>query len=286
MAGAKRVFWTDDEKERIGARMHEVLVADPALSLIQAVRLAQQVLPEDRQREIIAWSVVQANIEPQLEKARAAASTQTLQSPAPSPPPLPAAVPSSAPAPSAEAAAASESLSEAPAPADAGPSTGDSAPASLAQAAVAALQPLTADPLQLEAAWLVALQSPAVEACLVDLFGRAMSKAFAQLNADKPASVQEPAAPAVEGRVLLAGFPASVVKPLEDALSGLCEVRVWKPGQSQQLFETTARICRLAVIPEGMGDEAEDFLRSLSLKVLRHEGGAGRLVEKVQEALA
>lgn len=149
------------------------------------------------------------------------------------------------------------------------------------------------DPLQIEAALLVALQSPVISRALVDLMGASMAQAFARFSASVNGSVDsEPVQrvpPEAQGRVLVAGFSdgqaRAMVSALEDAQEGPFEVRVWKAHQTPQMLETSARICALAVIPEDAPDEFQEHLAGLGIKVLRHEGGVGRLAERVGHAL-
>ena len=124
-----------------------------------------------------------------------------------------------------------------------------------------------------------------MENALVTLFSKAMAQAFSMMSPGGRAApeVAPPASARTDLRVLLAGFAAPQAKGLEDTLRQAFEVRVWKPGQSQQLFEALAGICAVAVIPEAVGDEFDESLKGFSLKVLRHEGSPSRLLERVEE---
>lgn len=138
------------------------------------------------------------------------------------------------------------------------------------------------EPLRIEAALVAALQSPAVEDALVELFARTMSKALLRASAGEPGAAAAPVPrPAAERRVLLAGFADGQQRSLADALGGTFEVRTWKPANGPQLFETLVRLCRIVVFPEDADDEADAGLKALGVQVLRHDGNAGRLAERI-----
>lgn len=143
---------------------------------------------------------------------------------------------------------------------------------------------MTVDPLQIEAALLAALQSPAVEEALVELFARTMSKAFgrASVGESRPASTQGTKTSAAQ-RVLLAGFPEAQQKALTETLGARFDVRSWKPSNGPQLFEALARLCRVVVFPEEADDDVEADLKDRDVRVIRHAGNASRLIERIEE---
>lgn len=85
-----------------------------------------------------------------------------------------------------------------------------------------------------------------------------------------------------DAKIFVAGFAGNEQKAIENALSRF-DVRVWKPSQGVQMFESMAKACTVAVIPESMGEEVDDMLRSLKIKVLHHEGSTSRLAERIAE---
>ena len=343
----KRVFWTEEEKDIVGQRVYEAMEADPSIGHMQAFRMAQFALPEDRRREILAWSVVEVALQPRIQAAQLRAKEQSKDS-AQAQEGVHAAtdnasaqVPSE---PSADRSAAEvrvegsliETFSEGSLSAssgqgnalgdstdvdntatasrsavskvvitdsqkDASPPVGQGAttrvPSATKEEPSTSTSPATSealettrgpafDPLQLEAAWLVTLQSPLVEQALVELMSKAMTRAFSTLSAGDTfeASRHAPKG-SPEVRVLVAGFDSSRSGAIEQALEETCEVRIWKPGQPQQVFETLAKICTVAVIAESMPEEVDEFLKSRGVVVLRHEGSPGRLAERIVEAL-
>lgn len=148
-------------------------------------------------------------------------------------------------------------------------------------------QPMAVAPLLVEASLIAALQSPAVERALVDVFTRSMAQAFTRLaERDKSEPAAEPTHSPSSARVLLAGFAAAQAKAITDALSALCEVRSWKPTQGPQLFETLASICNVAVLPEDVEDEVVSDLRRRKLVVIRHGGSTAKLVERLESVLS
>jgi hypothetical protein len=144
---------------------------------------------------------------------------------------------------------------------------------------------VTVDPLVIEAALVAALQSPAVEEALVDLFARTMSKALlrASTGGDGRAVPAHPPRPPSAQRVLLAGFPEPQQKALVDALSASFEVRSWKPVNGPQLFQTLARLCKVVVFPEDADDEVDAGLKDMDVRVIRHAGNTSRLIERIEE---
>lgn len=150
---------------------------------------------------------------------------------------------------------------------------------------VPAAASVTVDPLVIEAALVAALQSPAVEEALVELFTRTMSKALQRASSGgdghtAPAHLPRP--PSVQ-RVLLAGFPEPQQKALVEALSASFEVRSWKPTSGPQLFQTLARLCKVVVFPEDADEEVDAGLRDMDVRVIRHAGNTGRLIERIEE---
>ena len=150
---------------------------------------------------------------------------------------------------------------------------------------VPAAAPVTVDPLVIEAALVAALQSPAVEEALVDLFARTMSKALVRATTGgdgRAVPAHVPRQPSAQ-RVLLAGFPEPQQKALVDALSPSFEVRSWKPVNGPQLFQTLARLCKVVVFPEDADDEVDAGLKDMDVRVIRHAGNTSRLIERIEE---
>src|SRR5690349_15367239 len=77
---SSRIRWNDDELGRLANAMAPLLLADPRLHPLEAVRAAQECLAPDRRRERKAWSLVAGRLQPRLGEAlarRRAASPQT-----------------------------------------------------------------------------------------------------------------------------------------------------------------------------------------------------------------
>lgn len=341
----KNVVWTELELGKIAAFMLVAMARDPALSLLKAVRSAQDSLGPGRQRNIQAWSMVEPKVGPVLDamrKARAqgipatvdlpsnqsaqsadavtaakAAKASTAASVSTGPEPLPSnAGPEQdlplesivAPQSASASASASDPQSADASPHDPSPPTSPTSPAppappaALRASASATLSahapapapsnlPIAADPLQFEAALLVALQSPMVEQALADLMGAAMARAFERFSASHSggALAEDPPRDGRTGtsdvRVLVAGFPDSQAKAMVSALDSQFDVRLWKPHQTPQMLDAAARICVLAIVPEEAPEDFQEHLVGLGLQVLRHEGSVGRLAGRVTEAL-
>ena len=142
---------------------------------------------------------------------------------------------------------------------------------------------VTADPARIEAALIVALQSPVVEEALVELFARTMTKALLRVGAGDSRPVGYPVRPPAAQRVLLAGFPEAQQKALTEALGTSFDVRSWKPTNGPQLFEALARLCKTVVFPEDADDEVDAGLKDMDVRVIRHAGNASRLIERIEE---
>lgn len=136
-----------------------------------------------------------------------------------------------------------------------------------------------------EASLLAALHSSAEANALVELFSKSMAEAFSRMS-ERGSQPQGPVAPrSTNARVLLAGFAPNVAKGLEDSIRALCDVRSWRPAQGPQLFETLAKMCNVAVIPDEMDDEVDSDLRSRNLLVIRHGGSSAKLLERLESVL-
>jgi hypothetical protein len=290
-----RVRWDDAELTQVAVDMVRRMQADASLSLLDAVRAAQTTLPADRQREIKTWAIMEARLQPKLDEARAQAAARA-----------PGKALTSADPAAIEAASTlleeSEVVEDVTSPTLSTTEAGQepyavaaeeiSGPSAVAPSAPPSPSPVSTvtatavDPLMTEAALLAALQSPAVEAALVEVFGRAMSKAFARMSAGEPTEDRSAVVSAKEGaRVLLAGFPLPQARGLEEALRDVVEVRVWRPNQGPQLFDTLAGICSVAVIPDDVADDVDESLRARNMRVIRHAGSPARLAERLQETL-
>ncbi|WP_157264293.1 hypothetical protein [Azohydromonas aeria] len=340
---SSRIRWDDQELARLAAVMAPRLLADPALQPLDAARAAQDVaLEPHRRRELKAWSMLEARLQPRLEAAlarlRAQPSLPEVDAPAGDGAAAAAAprheaatvacemafavagtpaIEADAPTPDLFGAPADAggkpSLNAAPAPApaflgrielldeedDEAPQARTRAPVEDAQSsflpvrheprpAAARAAAAGLDPLRLEAALVAALQSPAVEAVLVELFTRTLAQAVARVGiAPVQAAEEAPARAVVNGaggggqRVLLAGFPEAQQRALSEALGGRFEVRAWRPAQGPQLFETLARLCGVVVVPEDADDSVDADLKHLDVRVVRHAGQASRLAERI-----
>lgn len=154
-------------------------------------------------------------------------------------------------------------------------------------------QTVSLDPLMVEASLVAALQSPLVVQSLVDVFAQAMAKALSCLNVQvgqpsgaSAASTRMRGNNIFPSRVLLAGFSTATAQALEQSLSGLCEVRIWRPNHGPQLFETLAKVCQVAVIPDEMEEGVDQDLRARNLVVIRHSGNINKLTERLEAVLS
>lgn len=123
------------------------------------------------------------------------------------------------------------------------------------------------------------LRSLAIEGPLESL-----SEALEKAISDERAGVldQEPEADATDTKIFVAGFAGSEQKSIESALSRY-DVRVWTPSKGPQAFESMAKACTIAVISEAMGDDVDEMLRSLKIKIVTHQGSTSRLAERIAE---
>ena len=123
------------------------------------------------------------------------------------------------------------------------------------------------------------LRSLAIEGPLESL-AAAFEKAFA----DERAGTLDQRAEhdATDTKIFVAGFAGKEQKSIENALCRY-DLRVWTPSKGPQAFESMAKICTIAVISEGMGDEVDEMLRSLKIKIVTHQGSTSRLAERITE---
>lgn len=280
-----RIRWDDKELGQVAAKMLEIQQAAPQTSLLDAVRQAQQVLPVNRQREIKTWAALESRLQPKLSELKAHYTQQE------APAELKVANDMPQVTEVREAPGASVTVgapAEDPAPPAKEPDSGVRKRVAVAPQDPKPLADMPAvgtpllDPLMVEAALLAALQSPAVSQALVGLFSRTMSEAFSRLSErGAPEAVAASDAPTRDARVLLAGFSTPETGVLEENLRSRYDVRTWRPTQGPQLFETLVKLCRIAVLPKETDDEVDAALKARGVVVLRHEGAATKLLERL-----
>lgn len=288
-----RVRWTSDEKLAVATEMHRLRLQAPDKHNLDLIRGAQAVLPPERQREIKAWSVVETALQPLLDElarkpgvatseALSAQSTEVLSSPAgvaeasgdASPVVSVSAAPAQAPAPDAAEDGAAVPTNPVAAPAEPGPTS---------MAAVVAAAGL--DLLATEAVLIAAAQSPAVERAFEEMMFRAMFRAAARVAAEEKNAAPTPVAFGGQTRVLVAGFGSNDVRAMESVLGEAFELRSWLPRQGPQMFDTLAKVCSVAIVPEESGDDVDEALKQYKLRVIRHEGNPSRLPERLSSLL-
>lgn len=303
-----RIRWDDAELHTVALEMVR-LEKTSGMSELEAVRIAQQRLPVQRQREIKTWSVMQPRLQPKLDEIRRAQADLVDQALAPTssmsevPPEAVSSVavanvaPAEVPPPITDATELPRLVSprqrEANVPVSAPSALVEplmqAVQSSMAERSASAQEPALLDPLMVEASLIAALQSPAVLQALEDSFSQAMAKSFAKISSQvNQGSVEPPreSAGSREHRVLLAGFSPVTTREIETALQGHCEVRVWKPHQGLPLFQTLTKVCRVAVIPEEMDEDIDQDLRARNLVVIRHSGSASKLVERLDSVFS
>lgn len=268
-----RIRWSDGERAQLAQAMASCLAADPELSLLAAARQAQEAcLPAERHREFKAWSIVQPLLQDKLEEAQ----RRHLVGEGLAPCDVRAGVVSDEQAELGEVDNSRTVLSKPEGMAQRAPESSECSqitpPASLAPFGPEAVA-------KIEAAFLAALQSPALEDAISDLFARSLTRAVARENSGSTLTDAEPVRQAP--RVLLAGFAQSLTRGLEEGLRPLFDVRSWRPNQSPQLLDTLVGMCSVAVIPEEADDEMSDALRQRDLLVIRHEGSPARLIDRL-----
>lgn len=350
MTSSKRIFWTQEERAAVAHKMAHLLTTSPSMTKLAAVKEAQVALPEDRRREILAWSVVEPTLLPLLLNALATAN-QPPAAPASTSEPTPTAeqlppeqsseqavadlpvdnsfeeatpadltsiennrfqeVEESLPSASHEADLSTNAGQEPldPAPADIGVTTPwppeevlqEEAPLDYKEEHAPVNQVETPAPetarytpevrvpaisaVDIEAAILVALSSPAVKESLTRLFTNSLAQAVLRVESNEQA--QELEAPRiVDNKVLLAGFPKNQVKALESVLSKDFEVRTWQNNQGAPVLNTLGAMCAITVVPEEMPEEFDEFLKPLGTKVIRFQGSSQRLLVQVVEAFS
>ena len=294
-ASSSRVRWNPEELEGLARAMASALALRPRITLLEALRGAQdQVLVPERRREIKAWSVVQGRLEDLLNAAQAAIA-QGGSSAAESKPEGMASAAESTESPRSNG---DDELPrpEVEVPASVGGSQptvvamGEAAGAGTVQGGVemprADMQAQQLDAGAMgamlasvfETALLVALQSRRVE----DAFAGMLARAAERSTEDRsPAARQEKDGARESQRVLLAGFDASIAKGIEEQLRGSFDVRRWAPSQGPQMLDTLTRMCSVVVMPDEADEEAGQAFSGRDLQVVRHSGNAQRLADRL-----
>lgn len=130
------------------------------------------------------------------------------------------------------------------------------------------------------------LRSLKIEEPLKSL-SHALEKAFANDRAGV-LSQELDAVVAADTKIFVAGFSDNEKKLIETAL-GCYDLRLWKPSQGPQAFKSMAKACTIAVISEAMSDEGDDvneLLRSLNIRIVQHQGSTSRLAERIAEMVS
>jgi hypothetical protein len=83
----KRIHWDDDDKQQVTVATMEFLKEHPTVSLLNAVRIAQQVLPEDKRRPLRTTGDIGKWMEKSLANERALQAASPPPEPPPPPPP-------------------------------------------------------------------------------------------------------------------------------------------------------------------------------------------------------
>ena len=141
---------------------------------------------------------------------------------------------------------------------------------------------VTADAL--EAALLEALDRPAVRARLAELVRQALDEAVDQAGRQAPSAGHPgPAGAGAQARVLVVGLPPEHGRTLAAQVPGGVELRLARPGDGHERLRALARGCTAVVVDEAVAGELEEFLSTLQLPTLHHEGNTRRLAQRLAE---
>lgn len=135
-----------------------------------------------------------------------------------------------------------------------------------------------------EAALLEALDRPAVRARLAELVQQALGDAV-DGAAQRAGSTAEPgmAGTGTQARVLVVGLPPEHGRTLAAQVPGGVELRMARPGDGHERLRALARGCTAVVVDEAVTAELEEFLSTLRLPTLHHEGSTRRLAQRLAE---
>ena len=296
-----RIFWKIDEKRAVAAEMARLLVQDPRASKLQAVLKAQQVLPAERRRQILAWPMVREQIEPYLpapaDLAGEAADDEGASDAAAESPDA-AGLPADEPQPDRDASSAA--TADRPAQPDAGGAAepgADAAAGASPDLLASRLAGLIAEQARvtaqigtqaLEQALLAALARPALQERLAAVLVGALGQALHALQAVPAAAEPEAAAvappPGPRPKVLVAGLEPTEANALTEAFGDKLNLRYWRPSESKDQLRSLARVCAVAVVMvEAVDAEVESLLKSMHLRLIRHSGNVARLKQKLHE---
>ena len=314
LSSKKRVSWSVEEKRALGIRMREVLAEQPKLTPLEALTQAQlHVLPEERRRNVTAWTSVRDTIAPYLDVTQHAEMSIPLHMPAsrsaagqtnadvavepalvadPEAAPTVVSAPplvSAAPPPDSVGAqeTGSERFVQPELPGIPQAAGGRSAPGRRTQSNAVS-------PAALEAALLAALDSPLVAARLNALAEQALTDALtaalAKVNAVGPLAGSNVAGATAaltappDSRVLVVGLTAEQAQALAAQTRRAVELRFWRPGETREQLQSVARSCQLIILmSEAVDSDVDAFLESLPVRLLRHSGSVARLRERLVE---
>lgn len=137
----------------------------------------------------------------------------------------------------------------------------------------------------LEAALLEALDRPAVRDRLARLVQQALADAVDHAAQQRGAGAAGPGVAGAGGqaRVLVVGLPPEQGRTLAAQVPGGVELRLARPGDGHERLRALARGCTAVVVDEAVAAELDEFLSTLSLPTLHHEGSTRRLAQRLAE---
>jgi len=247
---ARRVRWTEGERETVVRRCQALRAEFPALTIAGVLAKCQDTLPPERRRPLhpVLRSALAAEV-----RNTAPASEATLLSPA-----GPAGAESSTQAASPEPAPLSDSG------ATHAPATDPSANqlpqvAALVETGVQVLLGILAD--------------PRVKAALANVLSRWPAPPSGRAEVDSK-----------QRWVVVAGIPSTAIGPVKKALDGAVDLRFWSPEQPREQLLELLPTARLVIgMRDGLTPAVESSLKGLGSRYVRHDSGVPGLYRRLAD---
>ena len=250
MKVARRVRWTEAERETVVRRCLALRTEFPALTIAKVLAKCQDTLPPERRRPL--HPVLRSTLAAEVRNT-APASEATLL------------------APSSSAGAEATTQVVSPEPAPIAKSEATHAPAT--------------DPSAKQSPQVAAMVETGVQVLLGILGDARIRDAVAKLFS-RPS---EPSANGGEDGtkrrwVVVAGIPSNAVNALTKTVDGAVALRCWSPEQPREQLLELLPDARLVIgMPDGLTPKIESALQSLGSRYVRHHSGVAGLYRRLAE---
>lgn len=247
---ARRVRWTEEERDTVVRRCQALRAEFPALTIAKLLARCQDTLPPERRRPL--HPVLRSTLAAEVRNS-APVSEATLL----------------APSSSAGAEATTRVVSPEPAPITESEATHASA----------------ADPSANQAPQVAAMVETGVQVLLGVLADPRVKGALANLLSRLPAPSSGPAEVDSKQRwVVVAGIPSTAIGPVKKALDGAVDLRFWSPEQPREQLLELLPTARLVIgMRDGLTPAVESSLKGLGSRYVRHDSGVPGLYRRLAD---